>query len=48
VRSIVGFDAGAVRQVFSSLINTPSLKLNAQQIRFLVLITQYLSSKSFL
>lgn len=46
VRSIVGLDAGAVRQAFSTFINTPSL--NAQQIRFLDLIVQYLSSNGFL
>jgi type I restriction enzyme R subunit len=46
VRSIVGLDAGAVREAFSAFINTPSL--NAQQIRFLDLIVQYLSSNGFL
>jgi type I restriction enzyme R subunit len=46
VRSIVGLDASAVREAFSTFINTPSL--NAQQIRFLDLIVQYLSSNGFL
>jgi hypothetical protein len=46
VRSIVGLDAGAVREAFSTFINTPSL--NAQQIRFLDLLVQYLSSNCYL
>ncbi|MDO7846282.1 DEAD/DEAH box helicase family protein [Hymenobacter sp. M29] len=46
VRSIVGLEATAVREAFSAFINTPSL--NAQQIRFLDLIVQYLSSNGFL
>jgi type I restriction enzyme R subunit len=46
VRSIVGLDSGAVREAFSTFINTPSL--NAQQIHFLDLIVQYLSSNGFL
>ncbi|GAB2721419.1 restriction endonuclease subunit R [Hymenobacter frigidus] len=46
IRSIVGLEAGSVREVFSSFINNPSM--NAQQIRFLDLIVQYLGSNGYL
>ncbi|GAB2950092.1 DEAD/DEAH box helicase family protein [Hymenobacter coalescens] len=46
VRSIVGLEANSVKEAFSSFINNPSM--NAQQIRFLDLIVQYLSSNGYL
>ncbi|RTQ53269.1 DUF4145 domain-containing protein [Hymenobacter gummosus] len=46
VRSIVGLDPTATREVFSKFVNNPSM--NAQQIRFLDLIIQYLGTNGYL
>ncbi|WP_210489883.1 DEAD/DEAH box helicase family protein [Rufibacter aurantiacus] len=42
VRSIVGLDLNSAREVFSKFINNPTL--NAQQIRFMDMIIQYLTT----
>jgi type I restriction enzyme R subunit len=42
IRSIVGMDQVAANTAFSSFINNPSM--NASQIRFVNLITQYLTT----